>query len=472
MPKNAATKKRRREETWTATDHSIRKAKQQSKSHGEEVTYRERRTAVLARGSRDQTDSQKLRLHTVKTEREIDKLRKRLCAWDDVEEAEKEKKRSQEEEERQKEKEEPVTKKKKGRKGPESWKLRGAARPASEVYDFDTRYVDVHAKAHEEAKEKAKRSRNILVLYKGRMGEESGPPQPQSRNFLALLMQLGHLCLSAKKYKAARAAFIECMDLDGTEQPITSARCQLMRLYLEANRPDSARRLWERLPNDTSAWIRYSAALVEYVSWALLKEKDSTRNSAELLLAKAVQANVFCAYYLAYSDTFENVMEYTEDIENADEQTLEEAIEYCSSEQHGAWLGTEGAIEWLRKVILRALRDQPIANGALTSSDLEWQDRLKELEDEYDNEQRTDEADKSQSDDEEEPDVKMFAGMFRTGMEMLQDAGEFNKVVPDPDEEEIAGKSASESKDEEDSGESDDSGEERKSEKENDSDSS
>jgi hypothetical protein len=393
-------------------------------------------------------------LHIVKTEREVDRLRERLSAWDDVAEVEREKKRLEEEEKRISQEQQDEQSKKKGKKGPESWKLRGAARPAWEVYDFDTRYVDPYMKDQEEAHKKAKRSRNILVLYKGRLGDESdnGPPQPQSRNFLALLMQLGHLCLQAKKFKAARAAFIECMDLDGTEHPITSARCRLMRLYLEANRPDSARRLWERLPNEKSVWIRYSAALVEYVSWKLLKEKGSTRESADALLAQAIQANVFCAYYLAYFETFESVMEYTEDIEDAYEQTLEEAIEYCCSEQHGAWLGTEGAIEWLQRVILRALNGRPLAGGALGSSDMEWQDRLVQLEEDYesrksdggssesrsgdahDESRSDDDHDESQSDD-EEPDTKMFAGMFRTGLEMLQDAGEFAKEVPDSDAE-------------------------------------
>lgn len=412
MPKKKACSKRRRDETWTGLEHAIRSASKLKKSS----SYQERRKAALSRDSRE---SQKLQLHIVKTQREIGTLRAKLKAWDDVEEAERIRK--------EKETQPP---KKKGKKGPETWKLRGAARPAWEVYDFDTRYEDKHAMAHDEACEKAKRSRNILVLYKGRMGQQVGPPQPASRNFLALLMQLGHLCLQAKKYKAARAAFIECMDLDGTDEPITSARCQLMRLYLEANRPESARRLWERLENDTSVWIRYSAALVEYVSWKLLEEKGSTRESAEALLAKAIQANVFCAYYLAFSETFDTVMEYTEDIEDANEETLEEAIEYCCSEQHGAWMETEGSIEWLKQVILRALNGGVVAGGKLTKTDLEWEERLEQLvqeQIEYEN----DEMEAETKDEEEEHDTKMFAGMFRTGMEMLQDAGEFANTVLD-----------------------------------------
>ena len=336
---------------WTGFDHAIRK--KQKKEEDAPLSQRERRTIARTRDSKEKRDAQKLHLHITKTQREIDKLRERLQNWDDVEEAKKE---------QQQEEEEPSTKKK-GRKGPETWKLRGAARPASEVYDFDTRYEDPHLKAHEEATAKAKRQRNLLAIYKGRLGDdddssEDCPPQPHCRNLLALLMQLGMLYLEAKKYKAARAAFLECMELDGTEHPITSARARLMRLYLEANRPDSARRLWERLPNDTSAWIRFSAALVEYVSWKVLDEEGSSQASAEALLAQAIRSNVYCAYYLGFHDVFESVMEYTDEIEEADEGTLEEAIEYCNSEQWGAWIGTDGAVDWVRGVLLRATQGQ------------------------------------------------------------------------------------------------------------------
>jgi hypothetical protein len=55
------------------------------------------------------------------------------------------------------------------------------------------------------------------------------------------------------------------MDLDSLEKPITLARCHLMRLYLDADRPESVQRLLERLPkNDKSVWIQYSRVLMEY----------------------------------------------------------------------------------------------------------------------------------------------------------------------------------------------------------------
>jgi tetratricopeptide (TPR) repeat protein len=409
---------------WTGFDHAIRSMKKQKKKEEEEdappsLSQRERRTMARTRDSKEKRDAQKLHLHITKTQREIDKLRERLENWDDVEEAKKGQREASNE---------PSIKNKKGRKGPETWKLRGAARPASEVYDFDTRYEDPHLKAHEEATAKAKRQRNVLAIYKGRLGDESSddcPPQPHCRNLLALLMQLGMLQLEAKKYKAARAAFLECMELDGTEHPITSARARLMRLYLEANRPDSARRLWERLSNDTSAWIRYSAALVEYVSWKILGEEGSSQSSAEALLAQAIRSNVYCAFYIAFHDFFESVMEYTDEIEEADEGTLEEAIEYCNSEQWGAWIGTDGAVEWVLEVLLGATqgRQPGSEGGTLQPSDLEWKERLREIEQLCDREEGT-----RTGEEDEGVDVAMFAGMFRTAMEMVEDSGELVRV--------------------------------------------
>ena len=149
-------------EAWSAGDHLVRKAKQQRKMN-EKQEERDRRSALLTRGSKQKMEEGKLRLHIKRVQKQIEKLRERLERWDDAEEK-KLAKKLREEEERRKQEELNPPKKKKGRKGPETWQLRGAARPAWQIYDFDTRYVDPHIKAHEEAKQKAKRCRNILAV--------------------------------------------------------------------------------------------------------------------------------------------------------------------------------------------------------------------------------------------------------------------------------------------------------------------
>lgn len=442
-------------ENWTSADHAIRKAKKQRRKETatsiDKAVEQARRSALLTRDSQQKREEGKLRLHIKRVQRQLKKLRERLQAWDDQEEKRLEEERLEQERKAMEEAAKAAAgglKKRKGRKGPETWTLKGAARPAWQVYDFDTRYVDPHMKAHEEAKNKAQRIRNIFSLYKGRFGDEQSAdiPQPYCREFLALLMQLGNLSLQSNHLKSAREAFLECMELESSDPPTTPARCQLMKLYLEANRPESARRLWERLsPDDPSVWIRYSAALIEFVSWKVLEESGSSEESARALLIQAIQSNVFCAYYLAFWESFQHAMDYTDEIEDATEENpLEEAIEYCNSEQgYGAWHGTEGALEWIQGVIFSTLQGK--SAGGLSVKDLAWKDKLQAIKKEYEAEAKLeddaraeedgsmsgedegsdDEDDDDENDDEEESKVDgaMFAGMFETAMEMMEDSG-------------------------------------------------
>ena len=216
-----------------------------------------------------------------------------------------------------------------------------------------------------------------------------------------------------------------------------------MRMYLEANRPDSARRLWEKLPNDySSVWIRYNAALLEYVSWNILKEPGSSQTSATSLLIQALRSNVYCAYMLAFHETFHQVMEYTEDVEDAPDASLEQAIEYCNSDAMGDWAGTDGALEWIKDVILNALNSDGTNgedsegkgnqhekeendedsgsdsdNGSkekdakktlvltgLTKQDLEWEKKLAKAEKEYEEAMEEDKEDDNETNEQSEND--------------------------------------------------------------------
>ena len=382
------------------------------------------RSIHLSHDSQEKKQESRLRLHISKTNREIDELRSRLSAWDEVDEQKANKKKVELEKQNQLQLETDNSqgKSKKRRKGPETWKLRGAARPAHEVYEFDTRYVDPHLKAHEEAKAKAKRVINAFHFCKGHFGNKCDDRMNDSselfldtcRSFLSSSMQSALLNLEAKKFKTARERLIEIIELEGTKTltPITNARCRLMRMYIEANRPDSARRLWERLPaNFASVWIRFSAALIEYVSWKILGEPESTEQSATKLLNQAIRSNVFCAYYIAFHDTFEKVMEYTYDVEDACDGTLEQAIEYCNSEQMGSWVGTEGAIDWIRSILAEGeSRSSKSNDDVLTKQDLDWEN----FNENNSKDGMEDTTSVSSS------DSQMFLGMFRVGMEMLR----------------------------------------------------
>ena len=477
--------------------------------HVPENTYKH---THLAHDGYEQIESSKLRLATSQIQRQVTALKERLEEWDPVEEAKLAKAeaeglvdetsmehklklhaehRKEDAMARAKAQSEVVllhakhgvnssfhrrkhNLKKHARPGPETWKLKGAARPAWEVYDFDTRYQDPHMKAHEDANARARRVKNIMRLCKGRfaldddeMDETNNSneddnskklfptPQPLCRRYLSLLTQLGSLQLERKNYSSARKAFLEVLELEGTDWPysITNARNQLMNMYMSTNRPASARKLWERLDNDGSAWIRYSAALIEYVSWNLLQEEGSTAESAERLLAKAIRGNVYVAFFLGWPQMFEKAMEYTEElVERGDSPSgsILEAIEYgCSVNEDkglGMWAGTDGSLEWVRSVILKVLNSDDENGDAnpedkLVKADLMiWERKLATEEEDYERErnekeqmkanEETNESDNEESsyreeDDEEEPDSLMYAGMFRTAMDWLQDAGEF-----------------------------------------------
>ena len=430
MGKNKGTavsgKKRGGDETWTAADHMQRNAMKKHKGKNSEKKIE--RAALLSHGTKDKREQQRLQLHITKTKRLVDSIREKLKQWDAVTEEKRQKEaeaklRKKQEEEDAKEAGEV---KKRQRAGPETWKLRGAARPAWEVYDFDTRYIDPHLKAHEDAKASIKRSRNLLVLYKNNFG---GPEAPTvCRDFLGILMQLGLLYRQANRIKQARSILLEVLDLDSIENPITLARCHLMRLYLGASRPESAERLLERLPNnDKSVWIQYSRVLMEYRN---RKNDDTTALEAAFVLA--VQANVYCAFYLAFGDNFDDAVEYAEEIEDAtDEEPLEEAIEYCNSEQRQAWENETGLQAWTQAAILAVLTEKK-EKGGLSLTDLDWKTPLQRMEEaakvaQAEEDEATEaaraekEEDEEVDEEEEEVDVIMFAGMFRTAMEMVEE---------------------------------------------------
>jgi len=414
--KKLELKRRRVEATKEHSNEEEIENQSKIKSRTRKVS-KEERAQLLSHGTQEKLDEKRLKLQISRTKREVESLRSRLKAWDDVEERQKEKERERvaaEERKRMADIENGVKKKRK-RAGPETWKLKGAARPAHEVYDFDVRYVDPHLKAHEDAKEKRKRIVNVICVHKGNFGSISAP-QPYCREFLSLLMQLGMLYIEAKKYKLAREVLKECMDLEGDENVVTSSRKHLMRMYLEMNRPDSARRLWERLPQDQSCWIRYSAALLEFVSYNILHEEGSSKETAEKALSKAITANFFCVFYLAFHSNFENVMEYAEEIDDAEEGTVEEAIEYCHS-QLEYWKGTDNALDWVKDVVLRIWNGENI--GGCSKCDLEnWDSALTKIEYEYEKKSEC-----NDSEEDEEPDSLMYAGMYRTAMDMIVDSG-------------------------------------------------
>jgi hypothetical protein len=409
-------KRSRAGSNWAASDHV---AQQDKKSKS---VQRQDRTARLTHNTQEKREAAKIKLHRTKIQRAIDELRHRLEHWDPVEEAARETKRLDDEKKKPPDDAEAGATKK-GRKGPETWKLKGAARPAWEVYDFDTRYVDPHVAAHTAALERTQRSQNILALYRGRLLAQTVVPVTLIRDYLGMLMQLGYISLEAKLYKAAREAWLECIELEGDPadslsadlvDPVTSAREALMRLYIDLKKWDAALSFGQRFPSDDSCVVRYSMALAAC-------QLDQDEGQKEQCLVQAVKCNIFAAYYLCYYDTFVNVIEYTEDLQDSEEapqSSLEEALEYCSSDHGALWQTTSGAVE----ALLRVINDRSLVNEA----DIEWEKRLRQIEGQLmpaepsrlDDEDATKPAPTLQDASSNGVDIRMFAGMFRTAMEM------------------------------------------------------
>jgi hypothetical protein len=425
------------------------------------LSFAERKRAALTHETKEKKSAMQLRLHWIRTQKKVGALKDRLSAWDPqdehsivvgLEECD------QADQDNESADDEETPKKRKGRKGPESWKLRGAARPAHEVYDFDVRYVDPHMAALDGAHAKARRTINALAVYKGRVSallllsasdeEEKATASRDDATltpYLSLLMQYGHLSLELKRYKTAREAWLECVDLEGDPPPpnmssgdatgshsgaeehcsVTTAREALVRMDLQQSPPrvESAWKfLSQRAASDRSSWIAYTRALVG----CLLQRTDIEA----LLLADAIRSNVYCAYYLAFLDEFRSAVEYTEDLCEADDapQTdLELALEYCTDELLAKLWQSSGATKLLRRSISDALAGQ---HDTLHPADVEINHRLERLQQELSKQEKhghsTDETDARAISATADPpvDVEMYVGMFRTAVEMIQESGQ------------------------------------------------
>lgn len=390
---------------WTGSDHAVRNAK--VRRTDQQIL----RTTLLSHDTVEKRQQRRMQLHLTKMQRTVEQLKKRLESWDAVEEQrkqEEEELKRQQEEEKQKLREQGQPKKNR-RKGPETWKLKGAARPAWQVYDFDTRYVCPHQQAHTEAKAKAQRIQNMLALYQGRIAE--GPPV--CREYVASLMQLGHISTSLRKFQSARAAWVEVMQLEGSVA-ITTARDDLMKLYLQTNKFDSAHRLAAELKDDPSTCVRFSSAwLAIHQKYTNQDEDTQVNQSTDITVQQAVSMNPFCAYYLAFYDTFSRVLEYADEIQEVDDTpqtSFEEALEYCT---------TDGvADQW--KIYANELR------AVVCREKPDWRDRLRLIEEECEARMMGNGNEEDGNHEGSSLDMKMYIGMFRTAMEMIQETGQLS----------------------------------------------
>lgn len=426
MPKNKSNKRKQQGAAWSAADHAERQEQKQSKQQKKDPTPKSKqqqvRTALLSHDTFDKRQQLKLKLHFTKTNRKIEQLKSRLEQWDPIIEAQMQRKEEEEEQQKQEQllREEQEGKKKKQwrRPGPETWQLKGAARPAHLVYDFDTRYQCPHQKAHEDYKAKQSRLKNFLqVPFPSTANEDRAASV--LRDYLSTLMQCGHL--QVEMGASPISYWQECMALEQLHSlHLTTAQRDSLQWYMEQGDYDQAEQFLQNnnhATDETDVWWIFSSA------WLAVELK---RTNVSERMTCAIRNNPFCAYYLAFYETFDGVFEYQNELQEADDipqSSLEEAIEFCSTGAGEMWR-TNGADQILQRILLEALQRPPqdVATGGLTWKDLEWKSRLEKMELAYEKQKDED------SDDEEGPDISMYAEMFRTSMDMLEQAGKIPKL--------------------------------------------
>jgi hypothetical protein len=427
------------------------------------------RRAILTHGTTDKRQELRLRLHLERAKRSLAHVRNRLEKWDAVIEAERLAKEEREKKEPQEQ--EPPTKKTKkfgGRPSndPSTWQLKGAARPAAQVYDFDVRYVDRYANDHVHAHESARRQVNRLIAADDGTTTSSLSTCPVGRTFLSLLMQIGHLSAESQLFRQAKEAWHECMQYD--DGSITTAQECLLQLYITRRQFQNAydlgnyrRKSDDDTNNETdnatttstscSAVVCYTTALAAFalhqgVGTAVPDDETTTKGNSKRqkknknkikspatvtttrlatgldehqvqdYMTQAIRNNVFLAYYIVHYEIFRDVMECQDELEQAadaddddssvvppPQSLLEEAIEYGHSDQVAVWHEV-GAHHLLARILL-----QQTAGGIN-----DWQGPLDRLLVAHEQQQQHQSLSSKSK-----VDLVMFAGMFRTAMEMV-----------------------------------------------------
>jgi hypothetical protein len=425
MPKSKGNKRKQQQQqqhqqgNWSAADHAERSEHKERKRQRQDVKHarRHQRTALLTHDTFDKRQQLKVKLHFTKTYRKMEQLKDRLAQWDPVAEAELQ--RNEEEEKKQllllQEQEQGIQKKKWVRPGPETWKLKGAARPAHLVYDFDTRYQCPHQKAHDDYKTKQSRQQNLLQTP----WAEEGRAASVLRDYMSTLMQCGHLQVEMGGNNNSPIPFWqECMTLERLHSlQWTTAPRDILQWYMDQGDSQQAEQFLEQHPPSDDVWWVFSSA------WLAVELQRSPHER----MVSAVRNNPFGAYYLAFYETFDQVFEYQDELQEADDipqSSLEEAIEYCTSV--GKMWKSNGADRILKRLILDTLQQEAKdgdSTSELTWRDLEWKIRLAKIEEAYEKQRNNDDNAP------EGPDISMYAEMFRTSMDMLEQAGTIPKIL-------------------------------------------
>lgn len=220
---------------------------------------------------------------------------------------------------------------KKKQKVDPAFDLKGAARPAREVYcpgaddEFDP--VDL-----------------LDSLTPGKLWEHE-----EGQSLLRATLNLGvALHNVGNRTKEAIRTFQSMQEMDPADHLL--ARHRLLGCYLDLAEAEMARSLLDAHPADKSCYFTYTRALLEYLSLQL-KEAGSSEKLRDDELLKAYTSNPYALFALANHEIFFRVVNHASLIAEADEGSVEDALRFFSVNLD-LWLEIDGVILWIKEFII------------------------------------------------------------------------------------------------------------------------
>ena len=202
------------------------------------------------------------------------------------------------------------------------------------------------------------------------MGHRCVPPQFVCKEYLAVLLEVGHLRREIGRDGAAAWAFVECAELDGDGEGKfeTDTRDRTVRTYTLLKKYQSAIELYI---DAQTTWTAYAAALLPHLSnGGIAEETDGDVRAA----AAAVRAHPLVAWIFANAAiktaSGGGIAEAVEEVDGAPPGTAAETLEYGANEQMDLWAGCALA----RACLGRALRG--VAEEGAAVGDADWAGRL------------------------------------------------------------------------------------------------
>jgi tetratricopeptide (TPR) repeat protein len=210
------------------------------------------------------------------------------------------------------------------------WQLRGPARPP---LPYDAPPPNPHYR---------EKGEDMYEKYKGEFGaHECCHP------YLHGIHELGKAYRVAEDLPSAIKWLSLCLELDPSDS-LVGAHRQLVAAHVDAGDLKEAAAILNSFEDKggreqcaSYAWTRAA------VAFGVSKDPGTRKKESGLLLA-AASLNPYIAWQIAYSDTFEEVMEPDlEDSEPPEPGSIEESFAYFVGES-GSWDKIEGAREWVR----------------------------------------------------------------------------------------------------------------------------